>query len=341
MSSEKKRKTEDFDYTTVNDIENNSYRTITIKGGILGADQEWFADNLNVSCFKNGDAIIQAQDFMEWKDACDNGVPAWCYYEDNKNLGKIYNLAAIMDPRGLAPEGYKIPDRIDFSILGFNAQEYEPIETNCLKFSTDMNFRAESFGMSSGAQKLIGKEYWKKKGKNTCGLNIIGGGQRLGNSYKNGFHNLEVLCSIWLKPSGWNVKEKESGESRGWHEFNQLHQALPQFKIDEDLLFKTVTTKDELAIAKEDFDVYRAWSLKNILPSSLWFDPKPESITDFYPVKRKAEVSEMDFKYALGCMLSVNNLGLRTANFSNGKDQIWFTSAEHGTGAYVRPFKYV
>ncbi|MEI6312810.1 MAG: FISUMP domain-containing protein [Bacteroidota bacterium] len=341
MSSEIKQKKENFNYTSINDIENNSYRTIKIKGGILGADQEWFADNLNVSSFKNGDAISQAQEFMEWKDACERGIPAWCYYEDNKNLGKIYNLAAIMDPRGLAPEGYKIPDRIDFSILGLNAQEYEPVEKNCLKFSTDMNFRTESFGMSSGAKKLISKEYWKKKGKNSCGLNIIGSGQRIGNSYKNGFHNFEILCSLWLKPSGWNFKKKENGESLGWHEFNQINQAISQFKIDDDSFFRAVANKDEITISKEDFDVYRLWSQKNILPANLWFDPKPEILTDFYPLRRKEEVSERDFNYAIGCILSVNNFGLRTANFTNGKDQIWFTMADYETGAYVRPFKYI
>ena len=69
MSTESKKKNNSFDYLNVSDIENNSYRSIIIKGGILGADQEWFADNLNVGTFRNGDIIFQAQSDTDWKKA--------------------------------------------------------------------------------------------------------------------------------------------------------------------------------------------------------------------------------------------------------------------------------
>ena len=47
--------------------------------------------------------------------------PAWCYYENNPATGaihgKMYNGFAMMDPRGLAPDGYRIATDADWVIL--------------------------------------------------------------------------------------------------------------------------------------------------------------------------------------------------------------------------------
>jgi uncharacterized protein (TIGR02145 family) len=342
MSKVKKAQKEDFNYETVSDIENNKYRTIKIKSGILGANQEWFADNLNVSHFRNGDLIHQAQEFSDWLNACEKGIPAWCYYEENHNLGKIYNLPAILDPRGLAPEGYEIPDYIDFSILGFNVQEYEPIEQNCLVFNVDRNYRSDGSGILSGAKKLMSKEGWQKKGKNTCGLNITGGGLRAGFG-ANGFHNYGNICSLWLKPNGWDFKDKGSDENFGWIQFNQVKRALPKFVLENEYFFEIAVNRSKIEITKEDFNTYKEWSANDLLENKIWFEPNPEAIKN-YPVNRHKDKSERDFNYALGCLLSWDNTGsrtgLRTANLSSGKDQIWFTAADHFSGAYVRPFRY-
>lgn len=343
MSKEKKAKKGDFDYGTISDIEDNKYRTIKIESGILGANQEWFADNLNVSQFRNGDLILQAQEFSDWLNACDKGIPAWCYYEENQNLGKIYNVHAILDPRGLAPVGFNIPDNIDFSVLAFNAQEYEPIERNCLDFSVDNNWRSASFGILSGALKLMSKELWKKKGKNTCGLNIIGGGKRTGYGV-NGFHDLSTICSLWIKPGGWYFMDKKSQDNYGWLQFNQIKRALPNFVIEDEDFFKTVANNSNIEITQDVYDMYRNWSTSNLLKSKIWFEPSLEAIIN-YPVIKSPHTSERDFKYALGCLLSWDNTGsrngLRTANFSSGKDQIWFTAADRKDGAYIRPFRYL
>jgi hypothetical protein len=87
----------------VKDIEGNSYKTITIEGN------SWFAENLNVSRFKNGDTIPEAKTTEEWTRAGKEGLPIWCYHPTYKSLGKIYNGYAISDPRCLSPEGYDVP----------------------------------------------------------------------------------------------------------------------------------------------------------------------------------------------------------------------------------------
>jgi uncharacterized protein (TIGR02145 family) len=101
-----------------------SQEPITVRIG----EQEWMTKNLNVSRFRNGDPIPEVSDFEEWRKAGENKTPAWCYYENatdsGKVLGKIYNWHAVNDPRGLAPDGFHVPRLSEwdtlFRFMGFN-----------------------------------------------------------------------------------------------------------------------------------------------------------------------------------------------------------------------------
>ncbi|MEO8761181.1 MAG: FISUMP domain-containing protein [Bacteroidia bacterium] len=83
--------------------------------------QEWKTQNLDVSNFRNGDPIPEAQTNQEWYAAQAAGKPAWSYCDtDPKNYGaygKIYNWYAVNDPRGLAPEGWHIPKNEEWTTL--------------------------------------------------------------------------------------------------------------------------------------------------------------------------------------------------------------------------------
>ena len=83
------------------------YKTVKI------GNQEWMAENLDESKFRNGDPIPEAKTTEEWIKAGNEGQPAWCYYENKiKNgalYGKLYNWYAVNDPRGLAPAGWHVP----------------------------------------------------------------------------------------------------------------------------------------------------------------------------------------------------------------------------------------
>ena len=100
---------------SVKDIDGNDYKTI--KHGL----QEWTANNLNVSRFRNGDVIPEAKTKKEWTSLGSKGKPAWCFFESDpengKVYGKLYNWYAINDPRGLAPEGWHIPANQDWMTL--------------------------------------------------------------------------------------------------------------------------------------------------------------------------------------------------------------------------------
>ena len=83
--------------------------------------QTWTTKNLDVSKFRNGEAIPLAKTNAEWELAGQNKQPAWCYYENKgengTTYGKLYNWFAVNDPRGLAPSGYHIPTDAEWTIL--------------------------------------------------------------------------------------------------------------------------------------------------------------------------------------------------------------------------------
>ena len=57
--------------------------------------QVWMAKNLDVTHFRNGDAIPEAKTAAEWQKAGLEKKSAWCYYdgkkENDKLYGKLYN----------------------------------------------------------------------------------------------------------------------------------------------------------------------------------------------------------------------------------------------------------
>ena len=85
---------------------------IDLLSSVKIGDQEWTIYNLNVDTFRNGDDILEARNDEDWKKAGTDGIPAWCYYNNNPcnaKYGKLYNFHAVDDHRGLAPEGWHIP----------------------------------------------------------------------------------------------------------------------------------------------------------------------------------------------------------------------------------------
>ena len=88
---------------------------------VMIGDQEWQTKNLDVGRFRNGDPIPQAISAEEWKAAGEREEPAWCFYdnetENGKIYGKLYNWYAVNDERGLAPEGWHIPNDEEWRTL--------------------------------------------------------------------------------------------------------------------------------------------------------------------------------------------------------------------------------
>ena len=83
--------------------------------------QTWTNTNLNLDHFENGDKIKQVNSYAELQSSINNSEPAYCYLDFNsKNeskYGKLYNIFALQDPRGLAPKGWRLPTVKDFKSL--------------------------------------------------------------------------------------------------------------------------------------------------------------------------------------------------------------------------------
>ena len=152
-------------------------------------DQVWMNKNLDVTVFRNGDSIFYAKSRGEWASANSAGKPAYCYYEFNPNLGsyhgKIYNYSAMKDARGLAPIGFRIPSKDDFTLLRDYANTSIG-DVYCL-FST------------------IG---WQGdcNGTNLTGFNAIPSGYYyFQNSYGYEFKHLNSTLGLWTTTPSHNV----------------------------------------------------------------------------------------------------------------------------------------
>ncbi|HBE42165.1 MAG TPA: hypothetical protein DDW27_13330 [Bacteroidales bacterium] len=149
----------------VNDIEGNRYRTVRI------GDQEWIAENLNVSHFRNGDSIPEARDSKEWQTAGREGRPVWCYFDNDPanggKFGKLYNWYAVNDSRGLAPEKWYIAGNDGW--------------TQLIDYLGGEKVAAEKMKSGTGWQK-------KCNGTNESGFSSLPGGYR---HYDGGFNRLD------------------------------------------------------------------------------------------------------------------------------------------------------
>ena len=105
-------------FSQVKELNGKIYKTIVI------GEQTWMSENLAVTKFSNGENIPFAKSNAEWENAGENGTPAYCYYKNDpttvSKYGLLYNWYAVNDPRGLAPEGFQIPEIEDWDELVYH-----------------------------------------------------------------------------------------------------------------------------------------------------------------------------------------------------------------------------
>lgn len=167
----------------------------TLEGGPepyiqIGA-QRWQRRNLDVSTYRNGDIIPYIADNTKWSNL---STGAWCYYNNDPELGKIYgkiyNWFAVTDPRGLAPEGWHIPDYSECTTL-FN-------EMGGVGNST-----------AGGRLKEAGTTYWNSPNTdatNSSGFTALPGGWR-----PTSFANSQNI-GYW-----WSSTQYNSTDGKGFY----------------------------------------------------------------------------------------------------------------------------
>ena len=122
-------------FTTTNTIVNLPSVTI--------GSQIWSSKNLDVRTYRNGDPIPQVTDPTQWSNLT---TGAWCWYNNDSatygaTYGRLYNWYAVNDPRGLAPEGWRIPNDTAWNIL---KNYLDPSSSNSDESSTAGGFLKET-----------------------------------------------------------------------------------------------------------------------------------------------------------------------------------------------------
>jgi uncharacterized protein (TIGR02145 family) len=149
----------------VKDIDGNVYEITKI------GNQYWTTKNLNVSRFRNGDEIPFVTSDEDWERAGEMGEPACCCYDNLdfncEKYGRLYNWFAVVDERGIAPNGFHIPSGKEWSSL----EEYLGTEAGRI---------------------LKSEDDWD--GKNEMSFNVLAGGYR--NSYGS-FGSIRDYAFFW------------------------------------------------------------------------------------------------------------------------------------------------
>ena len=101
-------------YGSMTDQDGNVYKTIVI------GTQEWMAENLKASHYRNGDLIPVVTGPNTWAGL---STGATCWYNNdsatyNCPYGKLYNWYTTVDARNLCPTGWHVPTDAEWTILG-------------------------------------------------------------------------------------------------------------------------------------------------------------------------------------------------------------------------------
>jgi uncharacterized protein (TIGR02145 family) len=97
---------------SVTDIDGNVYRTVVI------GDQNWMAENLKVTKYRNGDNITHVTDNSTWPNDTDGAYGDYNNNPTNSDTyGRLYNWYAVDNSSGLCPEGWHVPTSEEYNAL--------------------------------------------------------------------------------------------------------------------------------------------------------------------------------------------------------------------------------
>jgi uncharacterized protein (TIGR02145 family) len=156
-------------YGTMTDQQGNVYKTIVI------GTQEWMAENLKTSIYRNGDPIANLSD-IDWATST---IGSWRYYNNDSQpecpYGKLYNWYAVGDSRNVCPTGWHVPSDTEWSdLIGFLDSNYE---SNAYQTSQSI--------IAGYKLKSTGSQYWTSPNQsvtNESGFSGLPGGVIFGNT---------------------------------------------------------------------------------------------------------------------------------------------------------------
>ena len=166
----------------VNDIDGNLYHTITL------GTQVWMVENLKTTSFRDGSAIPNVTDNAPWAYNATTTTPAYCDYNNNPAnsavYGRLYNLFAMNDVRGIAPVGWHVPSFSEWNTLFLYLG---------------------GWNIAGGRMKETGLTHWltpNTGADNSSGFTGVGTGDRAW-SATGVFSPLQMRSSLWSSSSSY------------------------------------------------------------------------------------------------------------------------------------------
>lgn len=101
-------------YGSLTDQDGNVYKTI-----IIGT-QTWMAENLRTTKYRNGEAIPEEKDRINW---IHSNTGMYCNYKNTNSAdtiatyGRLYNWISVNDSRNIAPTGWHVPTDLEWITL--------------------------------------------------------------------------------------------------------------------------------------------------------------------------------------------------------------------------------
>lgn len=147
---------------TINDIDGNEYHWITI------GSQQWLVENLKTTKYNDGSDITKFIDDAGWMTGFTSQVPGYGWYANdiaNKDpYGALYNWLAVVNPKGIAPSGFRVASAGDWDVLAAFLGGYAQL------------------GTLAGGLKEVGLTHWKTPNfgaTNVLGFTAVGNGIHL------------------------------------------------------------------------------------------------------------------------------------------------------------------
>ena len=198
------------------DIDGNTYETVRI------LDRIWTAENLRVGHFRNGDPIPEATENDQWARAWGEKAPAWAHFDNDASFGsaygKLYNNYAVVDSRGLCPEGWSVPTDSQWKdlerFIGIEAAEVDEI-----------GYRGRNSGrLKSTRTEPDAHPRWLKPNTgadNQTGFSALPNGFRVGDAVNNRyqeseFYRMGAEASFWTSTTTTQGADSAPSALRNW-----------------------------------------------------------------------------------------------------------------------------
>ena len=199
-------------------------------------NQVWTSKNADIAKFQNGDDIPFFNDQAKFIAEGKAGRPASYCYNDTQcaKFGRQYNLYALIDQRGFAPKGWRVPNKEDYEQLK-NGLPQPPLFSG-------IEWPANSLLATWGWPWI--EAYQPKPPKNPNGFNAVAvapfscnpssGQGMVGNEYTNSVMGDAIFWTVSKSPDGANKYAKFTIENDRYGDVRLKISSLSKESLDYD-----------------------------------------------------------------------------------------------------------